>query len=375
MQEYIMVGCDLHDRTMLLKVARGREEAKKRSFSNDAGGRAAMIAYLQAEAEAAGEAKVLFAYEASGQGFGLYDELTAAGFECRVLAPTKMPPSPKQKKNKTDERDAQRVLEVVRGHVLAGNALPSVWIPDPQTRDDRELVRARLDASRKLTRLKAQVQTLLKRNGATRPAGVGQGWSSRFQAWLGALSKENSRSVLGPGARAALRTLLNQMDAIEDEITELDQAVKQLSRSERYAPRVEALRRIKGVGLLTAMVFLTEMGDLKRFSNRRQVAAYLGLIPSSHESGEADDRKGHITHQGPGRVRGVLCQATWVCLNNDPLLRELYERLQAKNPKKKKIALVAAMRRLAVIMWHRGLEAQAGAHKKTGQKRRRTAAA
>jgi len=375
MQEYIMVGCDLHDRTMLLKIARGREEAKKRSFSNDAGGRAAMIAYLQAEAEAAGEAKVLFAYEASGQGFGLYDELTAAGFECRVLAPTKMPPSPKQKKNKTDERDAQRVLEVVRGHVLAGNALPSVWIPDPQTRDDRELVRARLDASRKLTRLKAQVQTLLKRNGATRPAGVGQGWSSRFQTWLGGLSKKNSRSVLGPGARVALRTLLNQMDAIEDEITELDQTVKQLSRSERYAPRVEALRRIKGVGLLTAMVFLAEMGDLKRFSNRRQVAAYLGLIPSSHESGEADDRKGHITHQGPGRVRGVLCQATWVCLNNDPLLRELYERLQAKNPKKKKIALVAAMRRLAVIMWHRGLEAQAGAHKKTGQKRRRTAAA
>ncbi len=373
MEEYIMVGCDLHDRTMLLKVARGREEAKKRSFSNDAGGRAAMIAYLQAEA--AGKAKVLFAYEASGQGFGLYDELTAAGFECRVLAPTKMPPSPKQKRNKTDERDAQRVLEVVRGHVLAGNALPSVWIPDPQTRDDRELVRARLDASRKLTRLKAQVQTLLKRNGAARPAGVGRGWSSRFQTWLGGLSKKNSRSVLGPGARVALRTLLNQIDAIEDEITELDQAVKHLSQSKRYAPRVEALRRIKGVGLLTAMVFLTEMGDLKRFSNRRQVAAYLGLIPSSHESGEADDRKGHITHQGPGRVRGVLCQATWVCLNSDPLLRGLYERLQAKNPKKKKIALVAAMRRLAVIMWHRGLEAQGTIQEKTGRRRRRMAAA
>ncbi len=382
MQEYIMVGCDLHDRSMLLKIARGREEAKTRSFSNDAGGRAAMIEYLRAEAEAAGAAKVLFAYEASGQGFGLYDELSDAGFECHVLAPTKMPPSVKQKKNKTDERDALRVLEVVRGHVLAGNSLPSVWIPDLQTRDDRELVRARLDAGRKLTRLKAQVQSLLKRNKVARPASVGHGWTYRFQVWLGGLSKKNSRSALGPGARSALRTLLCQMDSIEDEITELDQAVRELSRSERYATAVEALEEIKGVGLLTAMVFLTEMGDLERFSNRRQVAAYLGLVPSSNESGEADDRKGHITRQGSGRVRWVLCQASWAAIRSNPALRDMYDRLLAKNPKKKKISLVGVMRRLVVMMWHRGLEAQVSAKKKpvsaskkAGRGPRRTAAA
>jgi transposase len=375
MQEYIMVGCDLHDRSMLLKIARGREEAQKRSFSNDAGGRAAMMGYLQAEAEAVGEAKVLFAYEAAGQGFGLYDELREAGFECHVLAPTKMPRSPKQRKSKTDERDAQRILELIRGHVLAGNVLPGVWVPDPQTRDDRELVRARLDANSKLTRAKAQVQSLLKRNGVSRPAVLGQGWTSRFQTWLGGLSKKNSRSTLGPGARSALRTLLNQMEAIEDEMTELDQAVKELSRSKRYAAGVEALQQLKGVGLLTAMVFLTEMGDLKRFSNRRQVAAYLGLVPSSQESGEADDRKGHITRQGSGRVRYVLCQATWSAVRSNPAIRDLYERLRAKNPKKKKISLVGAMRRLAVIMWHRGLEAQATTQKKTGRRRRRKAAA
>ena len=382
MQEYIMVGCDLHDRSMLLKIARGREEVQKRSFSNDAGGRAAMIAYLQSEAEAAGDAKVLFAYEASGQGFGLYDELTEAGFECHVLAPTKMPPSAKQEKNKTDERDAIRVLEAVRGHVLAGNNLPSVWIPDLQTRDDRELVRSRLDAGNKLTRLKIQVGSLLKRNAVSRPACVGHGWTSRFQTWLAGLCKKGSRSNLGPGARAALRTLLHQIDSIEDEMTELNQAIRDLSRSERYAPAVEALQQIKGVGLLTAMVFLTEMGNLSRFSNRRQVAAYLGLVPSSRESGEANDRKGHITHQGPGRVRGALCQATWAAVRSNPEIREIYERLVAKNPKKKKISLVGGMRRLAVMMWHRGLEAQTLAKKKsdpapqkTGRQRRRTAAA
>ena len=65
-----------------------------------------------------------------------------------------------------------------------------------------------------------------------------------------------------------------------------------------------------GVGVLTAMVYLTEMGDLKRFCNRRQVASYVGLVPSMMESCKSGERKGHITHQGSFRVRKVLCQAS-----------------------------------------------------------------
>lgn len=151
---------------------------------------------------------------------------------------------------------------------------------------------------------------------------------------MGGLRKQRSRSPLGPGARWALRTLLDQMDALEDEITELDQAMQALSRSARYAAGVEALEQISGVGLLTAMVFLTEMGDLKRFSNRRQVAAYLEVVPSSNESGETADRKGHITRQGSDRGRSVLCQAAWSAINRNPAIRNMYRRLLVKNPKK-----------------------------------------
>ena len=57
---------------------------------------------------------------------------------------------------------------------------------------------------------------------------------------------------------------------------------------------VDELRKLPGVGLLVAMTFLTEMGDLERFHNRREMAAYLGLCPSSFESGETNDRKGRI---------------------------------------------------------------------------------
>jgi transposase len=117
--------------------------------------------------------------------------------------------------------------------------------------------------------------------------------------------------------------------------------------------------KIKGVGLIVAMVFLTEMGDLTRFSNRKQIGAYLGVVPSSNESGESDDRKGHITHQGPARVRYVLNQATWNIIRFDEKERAVYERIVKKNPKHIKIAVVAMMRRLGVRMWHTALPVKA----------------
>ena len=344
----------MHDKTMLLKIAEGRAKPEKRSFENDRLGRKAMLSYLRKRATAAGRAKVIFAYEASCQGFGLYDEVSDAGFVCHVLAPTEMARSRKERRNKTDERDADGVLAMVSAvrRILAGNPLPTVWVPDPETRDDREVVRARLDVAEKLTGVKAQVRTLLKRNGMRKPSRVGKGWTRAYPPYGGLRGLTGSHSKLSCGSRVALGTLMRQMDVLEKEIGLLDAQVEALAETDRYAGPARALIGEKGVGLLTAMVFLTEMGDLSRFSNRKQIGAYLGLAPSSNESGEKDDRKGHITHHGNVRVRKVLCQATWARVRTDGGARAAYERIARRNPKHKKIAVVACMRRLGVRMWH-----------------------
>jgi len=359
MKQYICVGADVHDRSLVLKMALGLNPPKLMRFGNTPAGRGGMILELRRQSEAAGGAEVAVAYEASGQGFGLYDELSEAGIHCHVLAPTRIARSPRQKRDKTDERDAEQLFQLVRGHVLAGNDLPTVWIPDVRTRDDRESVRARLDATAKLTRIKTQIRCLLKRNQVRRPEGMGNGWTREYRAWLQSLSESREASAVpGPGGRVALGSLLRQMELLEAEISELDQTVERLSRTPRYAGALKELDSLAGVGVLTAMVFLTEMGDLSRFRNRRQVAGYLGLAPSKAESGETNDRKGHITRQGPARVRKVLCQASWARVSYDPWAAACYQRIVEKNPKHKKIALVAIMRRLAVLMWHRGLAAQ-----------------
>jgi len=359
MSKVIMIGCDLHEESMVLNVAEDRQPPQTRLVKNTSSGRAGMIADLRRRAKAAAGARVVFAYEASGQGFGLYDQLTAAGIECYVLAPTKIARSPRRQREKTDEKDALDLLEVLRAHLLAGNRLPTVWIPDAQTRDDRELVRMRLDVGEKITALKTQVQSLLKRCQLRRSSGLGKGWTKAFRGWLQrelADPLTTRESPLGRGGQAALFSLLRQLQSLEEEEKRLNQEVAALAWSPRYEARMRELTGLCGVGVLTAIVFLTELGDLSRFANRRQIAAYLGLSPSSHESGEQSDRKGHITHQGSARVRKVLCQATWCRVRRNEEEKAVYERIKAKNPQKKKIAVVAGMRRLAVRMWHRGCD-------------------
>ena len=356
MNNYIMVGCDLHDKSMLIKLAHNRAEPVQKSFNNTPGGRKKMISILKESAEAANNARIVFAYEASSLGFGLHDELTDVGIDCYVFAPTNIPRSVKHRRRKTDARDAQRILEIVRGHFLAGNKMPTVWIPDPQTRDDRELVRMRLGVGKKITAIKAQINILLKRNKFRKPGDIGNNWTKKHRTWLA--KSAGSDSALSIGASSALNSLLRQLAAMEEEVIYLDKQIRVLAQTDRYAIPVRELSKLKGVGIFTAMVYLTEMGDLSRFKNRQQVGSYLGLVPSSYETGNTSDRKGHITHHGPGRVTRVLCQACWSRVRTDQHERAVHKRICDRNPKHKKIALVACMRRLGIKMWHDGLKAQ-----------------
>lgn len=370
MSDCIMVGCDLHQKTLVLKYAVGRGAVQQRTFANDGPSRRVMIDWLDQQRRSHRSARVVFAYEASSQGFGLYDELRGAGVECYVLAPTRIARSPKQLRGKNDGRDALQLVELLRAHVLAGNALPTVWVPDTQTRDDRELVRMRLDVADKRSVTKNQIQALLKRHEIRRPPTTGKTWTNAYWGWLKALANGRVEG-LRPGGRAALGSLLRQADALDQEIRALDDQVMALSATPRYAARVAAMRQIKGVATLSAMVFLTELGDLGRFRNRRQLAAYLGLVPTSNESGEQNDRKGHITRQGPSRVRRVLCQSTWALIRTDPQFAAAYQSVAGRNPKHRKIAVVAIMRRLAIVMWHRARDAGPPAEQRDKRSERR----
>jgi transposase len=352
MEEISMTGCDLHDKNLVLRTSLGRGRDEGAVFENTKCGKQAMILKLKERAAAAGCKRIVFAYEASGQGYLLHDELVNAGIECYVLAPTKIKRSEKDKRDKTDKKDCKRLLELLRGHFLAGNELPVVRVPNLQQRDDRELMRCRLDVAVELQSVKNKIKALLKRNAVQKPKEI------RPAKWLKEVASGRSGKLLN-GAQTTLESLVRRAEALQKEIGILDGKIEELADQERHRKPVSELRKLKGVGILSAMVFLAEMGTLTRFSNRRKVAAYIGLIPTCAESGSIQDRKGHITRQGSSRLRRILCQCVWTRIRTDPEEIKVYERLKEKNPKKKKIAVVALMRRLAIRMWHRAIAATA----------------
>ena len=346
----IMVGVDMHVKTLVCEIGYNKKSPDKKTFLNNDVGHNLLIKCIEETKREQNIQDVLVAYEASGLGYVLYDRLIDAGYRCAILAPTELLRSATGYKKKTDKKDASYIYETIRGHVLAGNRLRDIWVPDKELREDRDVVRTRFDIAKKITGIKVQIQTLLKKYGIIKDENI-ENWSCSFRDWLNYLKDSNDC-----GFNLSLSSLLRQLSFLESECKIIDKALIQLSKKERYKRQSERLLSIKGVGLMTAMTFLTEIGDVTRFKNRKQVGAYLGLVPSCFESGDAFDRKGRITRDGPYRLRSILNQSVWVHLRYNGEEKKLYDRIIEKNPKRKKKAVVACMRRLGIRLWHEAVD-------------------
>lgn len=346
----IMVGIDMHVKTLVCEIGYNKKKPIRKIFKNNAEGHKLFIEYIRDIKDRINAQNILVAYEASGLGYVLYDKLNEIGYKCVILAPTELLRSATGFKKKTDKKDASYIYETVRGHVLAGNRLKDIWVPDKELREDRDVVRTRFDIAKKITGVKVQIQTLLKKYGIKKDVDI-ENWSVPFRKWL-----EDITSGDNLGFNLSLNSLIRQLQFLESECKLIDNALKQLSMKDRYKNQCGRLLMIKGVGLMTAMTFLTEIGDVTRFNNRKQLGAYLGLVPSSFESGDAFDRKGRITRNGPYRLRSILNQSVWIHLRYNGEERKVYDRIVIRNPKRKKKAVVACMRRLGIRLWHETLE-------------------
>jgi transposase len=354
-ENVITIGADVHDKNIAIRKAVRDGDSIKETVRNRPSDIYHMVKRLWAWAHKEGCNKIIVVYEASGSGYGFHDILTEKGIDCRILAPTKIAFSVKDRKMKTDDRDAVRLLQVLRNSIFAGDKLPSIWIPSDEVRDDRELVRASLDLRNKATAVKTQIQCLLKRNRLRKPENMKDNWTKKHIDWISTTCVSN----LSNGTAVILTSLMRQYLSLEEEIKFLKQEIKKLSRTERYAAAVCALENIQGIGTMSAMVFLTEIGDLNRFDNRRQIGSYFGLAPSSHESGDKNDRKGHITYAGSSRMRKCLCQAIWCRVRKSGYDKFEYDHLRKGSKKRNGLAIVALMRKLSIKMWHKASDAMA----------------
>ena len=103
---------------------------------------------------------------------------------------------------------------------------------------------------------------------------------------------------------------MRAVDEQVDRLTRLEAELRELGPSWRLYPVVQALQALRGVQWLVALTVVAELGDLTRFDSPRQVAAFVGLIPSEDSSGPRR-RLGSITKTGNGRARRALVEGAW----------------------------------------------------------------
>lgn len=341
MSKVTYVGMDVHLNSIAAVWGRAKEKPRCFVVENSSEGWQKLV-------RAVGPGEFWGTYEASSCGFEVYDHFTKIGWRMSVVAPTHIHKSAHSRKRKTDLRDAKRLWEVLLSHAELGTELPAVWIPEQRIREEREIVRRRLALAERRTRVKNGIHGLLRMHQLKRPVALKTVWSQKHVAWLKGLV---SSPMLSAHLQTVLGSFIRELEFLEAELASLQAEVENLSRDERYAKKVKNMTEMDGVGTLTAMTFLVELGDIRRFHNRRQLASYLGLVPSSYESGDDDDHKGHITHMGPARVRKVLNQAAWTIVRTDPIWKARYGPIAKRRGAMK--AIVAIMRKLGIELWHR----------------------
>ena len=140
--------------------------------------------------------------------------------------------------------------------------------------------------------------------------------------------------------------MLQLLDQLEASIGELDRAVAEQASAR---PAARRLMTHPGVGPVTALAFMLTMGPAERFQRGKQVASYLGLIPSEYSSGGRNQRLGHISKQGSPFLRGLLVEAAQSAVRYEPEMRRAYQRLAQR--KCRALAKVAMARKLAVRLY------------------------
>jgi transposase len=261
--------------------------------------------------------------------------------EIQVADPTQDAWKWKNVKRKTDQDDA---LKLARLSAL--EQLNLVHIPSPAMRQWRRLIQERVTLVAEQTRCKNRIRALLVAQEQTAPAGK-KGWTKKAQEALDALARPLTECGAEQLWRGVLHTELQRLQALGALIESVEQKLDELAEANAD---VALLKSVPGVGVRTAEVVVTALDNPRRFRSGRQVSAYGGLTPRRWQSSSLD-RQGRISKRGSRVLRRALNQAAWMAVRYNPWARAVFTRIRAGNKARGKIAIVAVMRKLLVVLW------------------------
>jgi transposase len=244
---------------------------------------------------------------------------------------------------KSDRNDAEKLARLARADL---RLLRPTYVRSVESARDGIALRSRDGFVRSRTLLVNLARSLAKMEGERLPATISKSFGER------------ALKVLPVELASRMELLLRMIDFLSMAIEEAAEDIGKLLRT-KY-PEARKLMKVPGVGPITALSFVLELGDPGRFQNSRDVGAFLGMTPASRQSGDRDPELG-ITKAGNGNLRRLLVQCAHYTLGHfgeDSALRQWGQKLvQRGGANANKRAIVAVARKLSVILhklWRTG---------------------
>ena len=244
-------------------------------------------------------------------------------------------------KQKHDQGDALKLARL-----SAMNQLELVHVPRPEVRQWRAVINYRQHLVGRRTQIKNHIRELLVREGVVLARGK-KCWSQQGCEELIEQARSWDEVSIGELWRGELQSELQQLRMMQERIRELETKLEELAAAD---DRVGLLQTIPGVGPRLAEAMVALIDDPHRFQRGRDVGAYLGLVPRQYQSGETN-RLGRITKRGSKLLRSLLVEVSWVSVRHNRWLRNIYEKVHRGSKTRRKIAIVAVARHLAVYCW------------------------
>ena len=317
-----IVGCDFHPGWQQIAVFDTETgEIEEHKLTNGNGETERFYRRLPAPA--------LIGLEASGNSQWFEDLLQGFGHEVWIGDAAQIRAS-YVRKQKTDKRDAGHIVRL-----LIENRFPRIWRPTTGERDLRQLLIHR----HKLVQIRIRVKNGLH------PLMLNRGVQMKRKLWSEAGQQTLCELPLEGWAAQRREDLLRLLQALNDQLQKLDEAVTSAAKQDS---RARLLMTQPGVGPITSLAFVLTLGDVTRFQRGKQVASYLGLIPTERSSSQRR-RLGRISKQGNPFLRMLLVESVQSVNRLDPGFRKQYQHRCHRMAKG--VAKVAAARKLAVRLY------------------------
>lgn len=255
------------------------------------------------------------AYEAGFCGFSIHRALVKNGIDNIVVNPADVPTTDKERKQKEDKRDSRKIARSLRRGGLKG-----IYIPKITTIEFRSLVRYRKTLVKEISRNKTRIKSFLHFHGISIPAQLDNDsryWSGKFTQWLGTINMTTTHGKL------VLNEILDLTMYTRKKLLRVNKELRSVYRESQYSKILKLLCSIPGIGLITAVTFLSEIEDISRFKKLDALCSYVGLVPTTHSSGEKDSA-GRITPRSNKPLRAVIVEAAWIGVRSDTALIYLF---------------------------------------------------